>query len=330
MTNTNCLADIKCPACGNEDSFRIAATSLFTVTDDGTDDYADVHWDDDSYADCPECHRHGTLRDFRDSVSEQPYFRGPSGTRYRYAEIADRIRREAPHTLGKHISVQLEAIGLLDEMTNGTTPCALPFTFAEAPEASAAERHRNAASKLLKAVQLAESYLADDLDEDDETEMRIFNAICDARAAAVAVGIVLEPTAPRLLASLEAVLPYAEAERTSLCEAWRRDRDRAVNVELHACDLALGDAAVAIALAKRAGILPAANGQPLRFEFTHEPEENPDRAYVMVDGKFDVKIIRTDEGVVVDVYPRHGIDVIASTYAFDIDAEPEAATAEEA
>jgi hypothetical protein len=65
MTNTNCLEGIKCPACGNEDRFRIAATSLFTVTDDGTDDYADVDWDDDSYADCPECGRHGTLKDFR-------------------------------------------------------------------------------------------------------------------------------------------------------------------------------------------------------------------------------------------------------------------------
>jgi hypothetical protein len=60
------------------------------------------------------------------------YFRGVSGTRYTYADIAARIRSEALHTLGKHISVQLEAIGLLEEMRNGTTPCGLPFTFAEA------------------------------------------------------------------------------------------------------------------------------------------------------------------------------------------------------
>jgi hypothetical protein len=63
-------------------------------------------------------------------MTSDEYFRGPSGTRYTYAEIADRIRKEAPHTLGKHISVQLEAIGLTDEMMNGTTPCGLPFTFA--------------------------------------------------------------------------------------------------------------------------------------------------------------------------------------------------------
>ena len=72
MTNTNCLEGIKCPACGNEDRFRIAATSLFTVTDDGTEDYTEVDWDDDSYADCPECHRHGALKDFRAKPSPLP------------------------------------------------------------------------------------------------------------------------------------------------------------------------------------------------------------------------------------------------------------------
>lgn len=64
MPNTNCLENIRCPDCGNEDRFRIEATSLFTVTDDGTDDYCDVQWDKDSYAECAECHRHGTLKEF--------------------------------------------------------------------------------------------------------------------------------------------------------------------------------------------------------------------------------------------------------------------------
>lgn len=59
-----------------------------------------------------------------------PYFCGPTGTRYSYVEVADRIRKEARHTLGKHIFVQLEAIGLLDEFQSGTTPCGLPSTFA--------------------------------------------------------------------------------------------------------------------------------------------------------------------------------------------------------
>jgi hypothetical protein len=64
MTNTNCLANIKCPDCGNEESFRIAGTAIFTVTDNGTDDHGDIEWNDDSYAQCAGCQRHGTLKDF--------------------------------------------------------------------------------------------------------------------------------------------------------------------------------------------------------------------------------------------------------------------------
>ena len=67
-------------------------------------------------------------------MTSNGYFIGACGTRYAYADIADRIRKEAPHTLGQHIFVQLEAIGLLEEMQNGTTPCGLPFTFADTPQ----------------------------------------------------------------------------------------------------------------------------------------------------------------------------------------------------
>ena len=56
---------------------------------------------------------------------------------------------------------------------------------------------------------------------------------------------------------------------------------------------------------------------PSRFEIEHDPLENPDRVYVLVDGKFDVAIIRTDEGIVVDVYPKDGFEAIATAYAFD-------------
>ena len=65
-------------------------------------------------------------------MTSHDYFHGASGTFYTYAEIADRIRREKPLTLGKHITVQLKALGLLEEFQAGTTPCGLPFTFAEA------------------------------------------------------------------------------------------------------------------------------------------------------------------------------------------------------
>jgi hypothetical protein len=65
MTNTNCLENIKCPACGNEESFRIAAKTIVTVTDDGIGDHSDMEWDDDSYADCTQCLRYGTVKDFK-------------------------------------------------------------------------------------------------------------------------------------------------------------------------------------------------------------------------------------------------------------------------
>jgi hypothetical protein len=48
MTNTNCLEGIRCPDCGNEESFRIAAKTIVTVTDDGIEDHGDMEWDDDS------------------------------------------------------------------------------------------------------------------------------------------------------------------------------------------------------------------------------------------------------------------------------------------
>jgi hypothetical protein len=68
-------------------------------------------------------------------------------------------------------------------------------------------------------------------------------------------------------------------------------------------------------------VIPPPGHPHSRFDIEHNPEENPDRVYVLVDGKFDVAIIRTDEGVVVDVYPKDGFETIASTYAFDSDCE---------
>jgi hypothetical protein len=66
-------------------------------------------------------------------MTSNGYFLGAAGTRYDYSDIADRIRRDAPHTLGEHIFVQLRAICLYQEFLNGTTPCGLPLTFAENP-----------------------------------------------------------------------------------------------------------------------------------------------------------------------------------------------------
>jgi hypothetical protein len=127
------------------------------------------------------------------------------------------------------------------------------------------ERQRKAAPVMLKALNMASNYMADDLDENDETELRVFRSIRTAIAEA-------EPACP----------PSASSE--------------------------------------------SAPGHPARFEIEHNPAENSDRVYVLVDGKFDVAIIRTNEGVVVDVYPKDEFELVATTFAFDSDVEQESST----
>jgi hypothetical protein len=194
-----------------------------------------------------------------------------------------------------------------------------------------AEQHRKAASKLLVALKDAANFIngfeGDELQEgiDDVLLPRIRSAIAKAEAA----GISSAPPAPGLLAALQAVLPFAENERASLRECWKRDDDPKVKEELDACDRALDQAASAIAEAKAAGIVPATGDRPARFRFTHEPEEDPDRAYVLVDGLADVKIVRTGEGIVIDVYSDDGIDVIGTLAVWNEDlAKPEPDAAE--
>jgi hypothetical protein len=63
MTNTNILEGMHCPQCGSDGPFKISATSLFTVYDDGTD-HEDVEWDDDSSCACDTCDHSGTVKDF--------------------------------------------------------------------------------------------------------------------------------------------------------------------------------------------------------------------------------------------------------------------------
>jgi hypothetical protein len=92
------------------------------------------------------------------------------------------------------------------------------------------------------------------------------------------------------------------------------------------------DAIAAIAVAETAGIpsdLIAAKS-PSRFEIEHDPVENPDRAYVLVDGRFDVAIIRTGEGIVIDVYPKDWIDPIDSLTVWDEQVAAASAEAENA
>jgi hypothetical protein len=66
--NTNCIQNMICPGCGNEDTFQIEVTKTFwaDVSDEGTGDEggADTEWDANSNILCPECMRTGTVGEF--------------------------------------------------------------------------------------------------------------------------------------------------------------------------------------------------------------------------------------------------------------------------
>lgn len=64
MTNSNCLADIRCPKCGYEDEFYIRAESTVLVTDNGTEEVFDqggYEWDESSPCTCRKCGHHDML-----------------------------------------------------------------------------------------------------------------------------------------------------------------------------------------------------------------------------------------------------------------------------
>ncbi|MBA4062567.1 MAG: hypothetical protein C0501_02450 [Isosphaera sp.] len=65
MTNTNCLEDIRCPKCGQEDRFFITGCAQFEVTDDGSEAVGGHEWDDESSTRCPGCGHDAPLKDFR-------------------------------------------------------------------------------------------------------------------------------------------------------------------------------------------------------------------------------------------------------------------------
>lgn len=71
--NNNCLSGLRCPACGNEDSFSIEVRMPFDVTDDGAeqDRHADTSWDDDSLCGCSQCEWFGVVEDLYCPVREE-------------------------------------------------------------------------------------------------------------------------------------------------------------------------------------------------------------------------------------------------------------------
>lgn len=60
--------------------------------------------------------------------------------------------------------------------------------------------------------------------------------------------------APALLASLKAILPYAENEHTSLFSCWNRNRDSSSEAEARSCGRAIDQATAAIAATEAAAV----------------------------------------------------------------------------
>lgn len=64
--NDNCLEGMMCPNsnCRSGGPYRIAATAIFEVEDDGTGDYQDVEWTAHSFCECVACKHRGTVGEF--------------------------------------------------------------------------------------------------------------------------------------------------------------------------------------------------------------------------------------------------------------------------
>jgi hypothetical protein len=56
-----------------------------------------------------------------------------------------------------------------------------------------------------------------------------------------------------------------------------------------------------------------------KFEYTPSEDDNEDRVYVRVDDVFDISILRTEEGLIIDVYDNDEIDLLG-TLAVDEDS----------
>ncbi|MGC4089430.1 MAG: hypothetical protein QM756_16385 [Polyangiaceae bacterium] len=65
MSNTNCLRGVRCPECGNAETFYIEIPLVATVTDEGVQDVSGEHyWDEGSFARCAECDEGGLMSRF--------------------------------------------------------------------------------------------------------------------------------------------------------------------------------------------------------------------------------------------------------------------------
>jgi hypothetical protein len=77
MNTINYLAEMQCPTCKSRGPFKIAATTLFTVSRSGIEVFDDPEYDRGSYCECPKCGRGGIVEDFR--IKSPVQDAGPSG-----------------------------------------------------------------------------------------------------------------------------------------------------------------------------------------------------------------------------------------------------------
>jgi hypothetical protein len=69
--NSNCLDGMRCPKCGSLEPFIIGANCAVKMYDDGSDEYIDPEWEDDSYCSCCRCDFTGEVYDFTIDKSER-------------------------------------------------------------------------------------------------------------------------------------------------------------------------------------------------------------------------------------------------------------------
>lgn len=65
LTNSNVLEGVECPQCGQSASFEVVAKAWFTLSDEGTESYKEVDWDDTAPTRCPACKHLGPMSIYR-------------------------------------------------------------------------------------------------------------------------------------------------------------------------------------------------------------------------------------------------------------------------
>lgn len=105
MTNTNCLEDFRCPACGYTESFRLVATCVIKLYDSGIEDSEEFEWEDRNWCQCCNCGHDGSVSDF--SIKNQNRISEDD-------KLSKEIRRmfELAQKAGLSLNLQPETIGV--------------------------------------------------------------------------------------------------------------------------------------------------------------------------------------------------------------------------